>query len=150
MNPLTPDQLKRLRDHVILSGVLDDDLEDRVVREMAGDVEVKINYGHLSFEEAFEKVKKYAVYQQLGELQEHRRELLRTRRLLKRDTLLAVLLLPLLSAVLFAFNRGEAFVGFWEDLTEGLGLAALFCVPFAVWRIWQVRKTLRELEDLTV
>ncbi len=150
MESLTPDQLKHVRDYVILNDVFDDDLEARLVREMAADIGVKMQYGHLSFEEAFAKVKNFPAYQQLGALQEQRRELRRIRHLLRRDTVLAVVLLPLFSAVLFAFNRGEAFVAFWEDLGEGLQWASLFCVPFALWRVWQMRKALRELEELAV
>ena len=72
------------------------------------------------------------------------------RQLLKRDTVLAVLLLPAISALLFAFNRGEAFVAFWEDLGEGIQWAVLFCAPFAIWRVWQTRKVLRELDEVKV
>lgn len=150
MQTLTPDQLRQVRDHVIFSGVLDDDLEARIVRDMADDVAVKITYANLPFEEAFGKVKAFPAYQQLAEIQEHRRELRRVRSLLKRDTVLAVLLLPAISALLFAFNRGEAFVAFWDDLGEGIQWAALFCVPFAVWRVWQTRKALRKLDEIRV
>lgn len=150
METLTPEQVKQVRDHVILSGVFDDDLEARFVREMADDVAVKITYANLPFEEAFAKVKSFPAYQHLAEVQEHRRELRRVRGLIKRDTVLAVLLLPAISALLFAFNRGEAFVAFWEDLSEGIQWAALFCVPFAVWRVWQTRKALRELDELKI
>lgn len=150
METLTPEQLKQVRDHVIFSGVLDDDLEARFVREMADDVAVKITYANLSFEEAFGKVKAFPAYQQLADVQEHRRELRRIRSLIKRDTVLAVLILPAISALLFAFNRGEAFVAFWDDLGEGVQWAVLFCVPFAVWRVWQTRKALRELDRIRV
>jgi hypothetical protein len=147
MEPLTPDQRKYLRDHLILNGILDDDLEAKVLEDFASDVTVKMHYGGLPFEEAFAKVKVYAAYQGLDALQTQYREAQHIRYLLKRDTVVHIVGLILASALLFALNRGEAFVEFWTDFGEGLAWASLCCLPFALWRVAQTKKALRELEQ---
>lgn len=147
MEPLTPDQSKQLRDYLILNGILDDDLEARVLEDFTADVLVKMQYGRLPFAEAFEKVRVYAAYQQLDALQAQHREVRHIRYLLKRDTVVHIVGLILASALLFALNRGDAFVEFWIDLGEGLCWASLCCLPFALWRVAQTRKALREIEQ---
>lgn len=146
MEPLTPDQRKQLRDYLILNGILDDELETRLLAELTSDVATQMQYPGLPFEAAFDHVKTYVAYQNLEARQAQYREAQRIRYLIKRDTVVHILGLILVSAILFAFNRGEAFVEFWTDLGEGLVWASLCCLPFALWRVIQTRKALREIE----
>lgn len=147
MEKLAPDQRRQLRDYLILNGILDDALEARVLPVFANEVEHQMWFNDLPFEQAFAQVRQSPAYQQLEALQHQYRQVQAVRQRLKRDTVLHVAGLILLSALLFALHAGDAFVEFWADFGEGLGWAALCCLPFAIWRVAQTRQALREIEQ---
>ena len=143
---LTLPQIQQIRTYVVVSGVYDDDLEQELTDELACDVERLMILDKSSFEIAFVQAKQDATPERLAEVQVSRRAIKVYKTRLKVETAKSIGFLSMLSILLYAwaYSHGELgyfLYGLWDSLPVSLGC----CTPFAIWRLIELRKDLKEL-----
>ena len=143
---LTLPQLQQIRTYVVVSGVYDDDLEQELTDDLACDIERLMILDKSNFEVAFTQAKQEATPERLAKIQIRRRVILAYKTRLKVETARSIGILSGLSILLYAlaYSHGELgyfLYGLWDSLPVSLGC----CTPFAIWRLIELRKDLKEV-----
>lgn len=147
MNLLNTIQLKKIRDYVVISGVYDDDLEQELTDDLACDVERLMILDKSTFEAAFAQAKLEATPERLAEVQFRRRLTKAYRNQLKVDTAKSIGILTGLSILMYAWAYSDGELGYFlYGLYDSLPVSLACCTPFAIWRLFELRKDLKAID----